>query len=399
MIWVERTIWVEGQARIFVLYDDDRPSPKWQTFTDEWDESEPGGDQVIVPPDGFYQPVRGFGKVWREHPQARDRLGWAVDQEAGFDTIMQGTTRFKYNAIYLQALDGDVWHLGPEMSSWEKLPIVDQRLSPTPTPMPEPPVNLSFSAEPMEADPSGSVHLTWESSGGVKAAIQQWLPGDVLREGLSVPASGSTVVTIGEHQRLWHEFRLIVSDAAGQTAARSLTVHIRCPCDYFFEPPSSWGDNRCPLRPAAFPRAAEQVFEHGRMIWLQEIPAESDAWGRAQGPTIYVLYNSYINGDSTSGQVREFDDTWTPSEPESDPSIVPPAGVYQPIRGFGKVWRNNAVVRERLGWALAPERGFEGAYQVDWRDPYHVVGSRYIRTADGLIVWLGEVNNWGFLTP
>jgi hypothetical protein len=403
MIWVENTIWFEEQERIFVLYDDDQPSPKWQTFTDAWDASDFDGDPAIVPPDGLYQPVRGFGKVWREHPQVRDRLGWAVDQETGFSTVMQGTTRFKYNAIYLRALDGNVWHLGPEMSSWQKISVMAQSqpppVLPARTPPPEPPVILSFTAEPMEVDPGGSVYLTWESSGGVKATIGQWMPSQVLREGLSVSTNGDTAVTIRENERLWHEFRLMVSNETGQTAERSLTVQIRCPYDYFFEPPDSWGSDRCPLKPATFPWAAEQVFERGRIMWLQEIPAESDAWGRTQGPTIYVLYNYYINGESTGGQVQKFDDTWTPDEPESDPSIVPPEGVCQPIRGFGKVWRDNPEVRERLGWALAPEQGYDGAYQVDWRDPYHVVGSRYILTADGFIIWLGELNNWGFVTP
>jgi hypothetical protein len=27
----------------------------------------------------------------------------------------------------------------------------------------------------------------------------------------------------------------------------------------------------------------------------------------------------------------------------------------QPIRGFGKVWRDNQEVREKLGWAVAKE--------------------------------------------
>jgi hypothetical protein len=289
------------------------------------------------------------------------------------------------------------------MSSWEKMSVMEQPqpspVPPPPTPTPEPPVILSFTAEPMEVDPGGSVHLTWESSGGVQATIQQWLPNSVLREGLLASPSGSTTVTIGEHERLWHEFRLMISNDAGQVAERSLTVHIRCPYDYFFVPPGSWKSDRCPLKPAAFPQAADQIFERGRMIWLLEVPAESDGWGKTQGPIIYVLYNYYVNGKSTGGQVQKFDDTWTPAEPESDPDVVPPEGLYQPIRGFGKVWHDHPEVRERLGWALAPERGFDGAYQVDWRDPYHVVGNRYVRTADGLIIWLGELNNWGFLAP
>jgi hypothetical protein len=116
-------IWVEQKSRIFVLYDDDRSSPRWEMFTDEWGEGEPDRDPELIPPEGLYQPVRGFGLVWRERPEVRDRLGWAVDQETGFTTVVQSTTRVKYNSTYVRALDGDVWHLGPERGSWEKIPV------------------------------------------------------------------------------------------------------------------------------------------------------------------------------------------------------------------------------------------------------------------------------------
>jgi len=129
MIWVEDATWVEEEASIFVLYDDDQYSPKWERFTDEWDEGEPDHDPALIPPAGLYQPVRGFGLVWRERPNVRARLGWAVDQETGFSTIIQSTTLFKYNSIYLRAFDGrkrsGVWHLEPELSSWEKIAVIE----------------------------------------------------------------------------------------------------------------------------------------------------------------------------------------------------------------------------------------------------------------------------------
>jgi hypothetical protein len=36
---------------------------------------------------------------------------------------VQHTTLYKYNSTYLRALDGNVWLLGPEMSSWEKIVV------------------------------------------------------------------------------------------------------------------------------------------------------------------------------------------------------------------------------------------------------------------------------------
>lgn len=116
-------IWVGDLDRIYVLFDDDIFSPKWTVYTDEWDEGEPLCDPG-TPPDGLYQPERGFGLVWCEQPGVRDRLGWAVNQESGYDTAVQSTSDPKYSDTYIRALDGNVWWLKPESSGWEKI-IVD----------------------------------------------------------------------------------------------------------------------------------------------------------------------------------------------------------------------------------------------------------------------------------
>jgi len=116
-------LWVEARDLIIVLYDDNTRTVRWEMFMDQWAEGQPESDPAIVPPTGLYQPVRGFGLVWREQPEVRERLGWAVEQEAGFQTLWQTTTLYKYNSIYLRAPDGNVWHLAPERSSWELLEV------------------------------------------------------------------------------------------------------------------------------------------------------------------------------------------------------------------------------------------------------------------------------------
>jgi hypothetical protein len=114
-------IWVEGQDLIYVLFDDGQ-SPQWSAYGDEWDAGEPEDDPGLTPPAGLYQPIRGFGLVWREKSGVRDRLGWAVDDEVGFITAVQGTSRPKYNDTFIRALDGKVWKLLPWSSGWEKFP-------------------------------------------------------------------------------------------------------------------------------------------------------------------------------------------------------------------------------------------------------------------------------------
>lgn len=113
-------LWVGGQDRIYVLFDDSH-YPKWASFTDEWDEGEPEYDPTITPPSGYYQPTRGFGLLWREQPGMRDRLGWATTTESGYTTAIQWTSYSRYNDTFIRAADGNVWRLLPEFSGWEKV--------------------------------------------------------------------------------------------------------------------------------------------------------------------------------------------------------------------------------------------------------------------------------------
>jgi hypothetical protein len=54
--------------------------PPYAVFTDTWYEGEPV-DNGLTPPPGCYEPQRGFGKLWREHPEVRAQLGWAIAPE------------------------------------------------------------------------------------------------------------------------------------------------------------------------------------------------------------------------------------------------------------------------------------------------------------------------------
>jgi hypothetical protein len=94
---------------------------------------------------------------------------------------------------------------------------------------------------------------------------------------------------------------------------------------------------------------AYEPFEHGAMLWVS-IP---DPYSPIQ--SVLVLYDD--------GTYAAFQDAWVDGDPIDDPGIVPPAGRYQPQRGFGKIWREAPGVRDRLGWALEPEAGSAGESQ------------------------------------
>lgn len=86
---------------------------------------------------------------------------------------------------------------------------------------------------------------------------------------------------------------------------------------------------------------AEQIFEHGRMFWIRH------------SREIWVMLNDPDNTDR--GEWYCYQDTFNESEPEIDPDLIPPDGLYQPRRGFGKLWRENPAIKDTLGWATTPE--------------------------------------------
>ena len=90
--------------------------------------------------------------------------------------------------------------------------------------------------------------------------------------------------------------------------------------------------------------SAWQPFERGAMLWLEETRE------------IWVLEDD--------GHWQRFADTWTEGQPEIDPNLNPPSGLLQPIRGFGKVWRELlGGPAAAIGWALAPEGGRQTVWQ------------------------------------
>jgi hypothetical protein len=69
--------WDGDSRRVFVFLT---ANNTWRSYPDTWVEGSPPAE-VLTPPAGLYQPVRGFGKVWLEQPEVRNALGWATNQE------------------------------------------------------------------------------------------------------------------------------------------------------------------------------------------------------------------------------------------------------------------------------------------------------------------------------
>ena len=103
--------WRQDADRIYVMSS----SRKWQGFADIWNEGEPV-DGGLTPPPGLLEPVRGFGKIWREKlggPGAA--IGWAVEEERGADRQIQDFQR----GVILIA-DGQLYVLFRDNGSWSQ---------------------------------------------------------------------------------------------------------------------------------------------------------------------------------------------------------------------------------------------------------------------------------------
>jgi hypothetical protein len=112
-------VWVEAQDAIYVFFND-VGSPRWQVFNDAFDaglmpESDPSFD-VNVPPLSW-QPRRGFGLIWREQTQARDRIGWAIQEsETSYNVPIQASPD---GVIYMGLPNSGVVSLSPTGNLWQ----------------------------------------------------------------------------------------------------------------------------------------------------------------------------------------------------------------------------------------------------------------------------------------
>lgn len=94
----------------------------------------------------------------------------------------------------------------------------------------------------------------------------------------------------------------------------------------------------CPTNAVFTVQAAAQNYERGSMFWLNE-----------GSGLIYVLYGN--------GTFQRFPDTFVAGQDPDSGGEMPPAGLIEPVRGFGKVWRTMLGVRDGVGWGVTPEMG------------------------------------------
>ena len=98
----------------------------------------------------------------------------------------------------------------------------------------------------------------------------------------------------------------------------------------------------CPVGGAVSANNAFQDYERGIMVWVSSVGASGQ-------PGIYAIYDN--------GSYQRFNDTWIDGSDPVSVGLAPPVGLVEPIRGFGKVWRESPGVSDAIGWARSGEGG------------------------------------------
>jgi hypothetical protein len=101
----------------------------------------------------------------------------------------------------------------------------------------------------------------------------------------------------------------------------------------------------CPiLAPGVDVPAATQQMERGLMIW----------YGRAAGPPMLTLDPRIfaVISPGVGYTFQTYADNWVAGRDPDTPGGTPPQpDLFPPWRGFGKVWSEDADLRQRIGWA------------------------------------------------
>jgi hypothetical protein len=224
------------------------------------------------------------------------------------------------------------------------------------TPTPTPPRITSFSVTPDRVNRDETVTLSWDVEGPVTRINIELLwegnnvgyiatpAGDII----DFPTSGTHTYTVSAPYSFAPlSFKLVVEGSARELISEVRTIQINC---VFSE---SLLD-RCPETQTQI-EAAYQPFEHGFMVWRGDLGV------------IYTVFEDL--------RWSRFGDTYVEGE-TIDIDDEPPAGLFAPERGFGKVWAENPNIANAFGWATRPEEGYTATvevYALPGRDPHLVM--------------------------
>lgn len=309
-------------------------------------------EAVAFSPDGRYL-VSGSGA---NDPQIRIRstAEWVI-------------VRTLDTSVYSLAFSRDGAYLAANNLSELQVWAFQSPMAPTPTAVTanEPRI-LALTATPATTRNLGDpLTLRWEAQ-GERAEICQLVINQLVNcEAVAV--QGQKQLTTDQNLLGSTGFVLRVT-GAGEVATQLVEVHLLCQNLYpwfFANSPQA-----CPAGAASVSPGAFQRFEHGMMVWVDGAPGPAD-------DRFYVFLEESGTQAAFPRTVLTLAAPFTfkaGASPNNRTGETPPSGRFEPVSGFGQLWRGEfetgvnsefANLRTRLGWALAPEAGYEFARQCN----------------------------------
>jgi hypothetical protein len=271
-------------------------------------------------------------------------------------------------------------HTAQPEGSYRLPPQSFSETEPAPTGEPILPAIYAFAIRPQEIEIGGQVYMAWDARGD-RAYICPKTHLGLADTCFDVPLNGSQYVTVHADDQTWdyYGFELhVVANGTEEVQFMSLTVTCQGPGQWWFfrgDPYTINVPEQCPAsRPIESAGAAER-FENGMMIWVEAV-------GR-----VIVLYEG--------GTYQSFGSLPEPSSEAASIDETPPAGLQEPVSGFGMLWRGEVAgsegIRDAIGWATQHEVSLKTAYQC------YAEGNQptcFVRGPDGEIIQLDPGGTW-----
>lgn len=252
------------------------------------------------------------------------------------DLLLLGDTAFTPAQIAsMNCLDSEA--LPPGAAIW--LPGDSAAIDPVGSPLPrsatdEGAPTLTVAPERADLLNTDVLTITWSAPPGAVIVYPCATEQDCTRPASPLnPQPGPGVTLDGFQSAGTYGFQVEWESLDGETATRFVPVTITCAYTWL----AAQTTDRCPDAPAQIVFAVYQPFERGLMIY------------RSDTDTITILYGTGVS--------ETYTDVYVEGMPA--PAASAPPGLFTPTRGFGVLWAALGGADSGLGWATAPERGYD----------------------------------------
>ena len=285
----------------------------------------------------------GHLSLWRSTDNGATWAAWEDDWLDGLDYTNQMSTAAvspvaadRGYRLFVGTANGEVWMLDPAEMAWSEpiaaspavaaaaVPATATAAPATPAPAASLPTPTPAAAPAATAALTGTATVTGTGAVTATGAVTGTATVTAAAGTAAAPAATPTPVVTAEP---------LAGDPPAGLFRPEGSLGIVWEANGRIQQDIGWARQQTPAAIAG----AVQHFEHGVMIW------------RADTSQIYVFL-------ADTGEWQSFADTFEEGDVESDPRLAPPGGLLQPIRGFGKIWRDNPALRDQLGWATAKEQ-------------------------------------------